>query len=298
VYVRGATPFDDLKTVDGEICATFRDACVIRGLLIDDNHVNQTMREAAEAQMPQQLRNLFAIILLYSTPANPLLLWNTYKHDLCEDILHRRKEQQNDNLLELAECNEDECLLLINDILRRDEKSLSDFNLRQPIQRNVNRYIQQEMYNMCDMQEYVNENYSKATAEQQNIYNTIVDATRTVKNQNGTSDHHNIFFLDAYAGTGKTWTINMILAGVRAEGTIALATASSGIAALLLSGGSTSYSTFKIPLNVTENSTCNVSKHKDIADMLRNSSLIIWDEVTLSHKHAIEAVDRLLRDHK
>ena len=88
----------------------------------------------------------------------------------------------------------------------------------------------------------------------------------------------------------------MILAGVRSEGGIALATASSGIAALLLTGGSTSYSTFKIPLNVTENSTCNVSKHKDIADMLRRSSLIVWDEVTLSHKHAIETVDRLLRD--
>jgi len=185
---------------------------------------------------------------------------------------------------------------LINDILRRDEKTLSDFGLRQPAERNVNRYIQQETYNMCDMQDYVNENFDRATEEQQDIYKTVVDATRIVKNQNGTSDHHNIFFLDAYAGTGKTWTINMILAGVRAEGGIALATASSGIAALLLSGGSTSYSTFKIPLNVTENSTCNVSKHKDIADMLRKSSLIVWDEVTLSHKHAIETVDRLLRD--
>ena len=43
VYVRGATSFEDLRTVNGEICATFRDACVKRGLLIDDNHVKNTM---------------------------------------------------------------------------------------------------------------------------------------------------------------------------------------------------------------------------------------------------------------
>jgi hypothetical protein len=51
----------------------------------------------------------------------------------------------------------------------------------------------------------------------------------------------------------------LILAAVQAEGGIALATASSGIAALLLKGGSTAHSTFKITINVTKDSTYSIS---------------------------------------
>ena len=46
-----------------------------------------------------------------------------------------------------------------------------------------------------------------------------------------------ILFLDAPGGTGKTFLINLILAKLRSEGKIALATSSSGIAATLLTGG-------------------------------------------------------------
>jgi ABC-type ATPase involved in cell division len=46
-----------------------------------------------------------------------------------------------------------------------------------------------------------------------------------------------ILFLDAPGGTGKTFLINLLLAKVRYGGKIALAVASSGIAATLLVGG-------------------------------------------------------------
>ena len=49
-------------------------------------------------------------------------------------------------------------------------------------------------------------------------------------------------------------------------------------------------------INVTNNSTCNASKQTDLAKLLKAASLIVWDEITMSHKHSIEAVDRLLRD--
>ena len=48
-----------------------------------------------------------------------------------------------------------------------------------------------------------------------------------------------MLFFDAPGGTGKTFLINLILAKLRSEGNIALATASSGIAATLLTGGRT-----------------------------------------------------------
>ena len=54
----------------------------------------------------------------------------------------------------------------------------------------------------------------------------------------------------ALGGTDKTFLINLILAKIRSEGKIALATAPSGIAATLLTGGHTSHNTFKIPLDL------------------------------------------------
>ena len=55
-----------------------------------------------------------------------------------------------------------------------------------------------------------------------------------------------MLFLDAPGGTGKTFLINLILAKLSAEGKIALTTASSRIAATLLTGGHTLHNTFKI----------------------------------------------------
>jgi hypothetical protein len=66
----------------------------------------------------------------------------------------------------------------------------------------------------------------------------------------------NIYFVDGPGGTGKTFLYNKLLAKVRCEGDIALSVASSGIAALLLEGGRTAHSRFKIPIQLDETSTC------------------------------------------
>ena len=55
--------------------------------------------------------------------------------------------------------------------------------------------------------------------------------------------------IEAAAGTGKTYILNLILATVRQFGDIAVATASTGIAAILLTGGTTAHSRFAIPIS-------------------------------------------------
>ena len=62
--------------------------------------------------------------------------------------------------------------------------------------------------------------------------------------------------LMAPGGTGKTYLYSTILAQVRATHHIAMAAASSGVAALLLEGGGTAHYKFKIPLKVDDTSTC------------------------------------------
>ena len=88
----------------------------------------------------------------------------------------------------------------------------------------------------------MNLNVPKLNDQQKNVYDTIMQA---VKNEAG-----GLYFLDAPGGTGKTFVISLILANIRVQGKIALALASSGIAATLLDGGRTAHCALKLPLNV------------------------------------------------
>jgi len=53
---------------------------------------------------------------------------------------------------------------------------------------------------------------------------------------------------------------------------------------------------FKIPINVTDTSYCFVSKHSELAELIGQTSLVIWDEAPMTHRHVFETVDRTLRD--
>ena len=92
--------------------------------------------------------------------------------------------------------------------------------------------------------------------------------------------------------------IGMFLAQVRRKKDIALAVASSGIAATLLPGGRTAHSTFKLPFDLTstDEPLCNVSRGSATGNLLKTASLIVWDECTMAHKYAIKALDRTLQD--
>ncbi len=105
------------------------------------------------------------------------------------------------------------------------------------------------------------------------------------------------FFVNGLGGTGKTFLYNCLLSTVRAQGRVAIAVASSGIAALLLDRGRTAHSRFKIPvqgLNIT--STCYISRDFELATLLQAAALIVWDEAVMMHKHVFEAVNRSLQD--
>ncbi len=50
--VRGALSFEDLRTVDGCLCASFKEACMLRGFLEDDRNLRAALAEGARSQMP------------------------------------------------------------------------------------------------------------------------------------------------------------------------------------------------------------------------------------------------------
>lgn len=85
--VRGPTSLRDIKSVDGQLCATFREACQRRGLLEDDCYLKSTLQEASTVHSATKLRDLFVIILITCAPSEPTELWVTCKEYLTEDIL-------------------------------------------------------------------------------------------------------------------------------------------------------------------------------------------------------------------
>ena len=69
--IRGPTSYETLRTVNRQVCATFREACQIIGLLEDDAQWDATIAEAATVQSSARLRNQFVILLLACGPSNP-----------------------------------------------------------------------------------------------------------------------------------------------------------------------------------------------------------------------------------
>lgn len=65
-----------------------------------------------------------------------------------------------------------------------------------------------------------------------------------------------------------------------------------------MSDGKTAHSTFKLPLAVSleQQSVCSIRKNGPLGKLLQDTSLIIWDECTMSHRAHVEAVDRTLQD--
>lgn len=292
-HVRGPTSFEDLRTVNGVVKETYQAVCRDRGLLENDDHWDHTLREAAISQCPLKLRELFVVILLFCQPSEPLKLWNDFKEYLCEDIRHKIRQQNQDFSLPFNDNMFNKGLILIeNKLMELNNKTLNDFGLPSSIrsQNDVLETMLIRRYNFDELKEFIEENLPKLVTDQKQAFNTIIDSV--------TNNEGKLFFLDAPGGTGKTFLANLILAQVRQSRKIALAVASSGIAATLLNDGKTAHSTFKLPLTVSleQKSVCSIRKNGPLGKLLQDASLIIWDECTMSHRAHVEAVDQTLKD--
>ncbi|XP_076919101.1 uncharacterized protein LOC143579781 [Bidens hawaiensis] len=125
------------------------------------------------------------------------------------------------------------------------------------------------------------------TAEQRDVYNEMMKANDPKKG---------VFSLcTVMDGRGNLFICKTLSVSIRSKAKIVLNAASSGIS-LLLEGGRTTHSIFLIPINLTEDSTCSITRNPDIRNIMSKTDLIIWDEDPIIHKHAFEALDITLKD--
>ena len=123
--VPGATSFEDLRTHQGTLYPTFREACIAYGLLEDDNEWHQCLEEAKHMAMGHQMHHLFVTILKDCSPANPTDLWQTLGINICDDLkrhpilLARNAEPPEEEILDYG-------LYLIDQLLRQSGKTLDN----------------------------------------------------------------------------------------------------------------------------------------------------------------------------
>ena len=81
--IKGATSFESLRTFGDYVGPTYREACLMHGLLEDDNEWRMCLQEAGDMASGHQLCNLFVIILHES---DPLALWMEFCNKICDDL--------------------------------------------------------------------------------------------------------------------------------------------------------------------------------------------------------------------
>ena len=99
------------------------------GLLQDDNELQRCLMEASHVQMPRQMRQLFATLLLFCNPSDEMQLFLHFQEALSEDFVFDDRQRLNDPATGYAQRHMQLCLYHIGKELQERGASLANYNL-------------------------------------------------------------------------------------------------------------------------------------------------------------------------
>ncbi|GFS70888.1 ATP-dependent DNA helicase [Trichonephila clavipes] len=208
-----------------------------------------------------------------------------------EDFLRQTRRNNPTENIEYCDALFNNTLLILEDnILAITGNNLALYGLPEPVhdkpELTSKDVLRETSYDVQALLAYMAARGPRLTPDQQQAFIAIPGMIG--------SERGGIVFLDALGGTGKTFLFNLLLAFVKKEKDMALAVASSGIAATLLAGGRTAHSAFRLPLDLarSDSATCNISKGTEQGHVLKTCKLIVWDEATMSHRNVFHALDK------
>lgn len=276
LHVRGATSFNDLKTVNGNVETSFKSAAMKLNLIADDLEWSRCLEEASTYNMPRQLRETFALICIFNNPRNPKELFESFIEDLIMDFI---RIMPRDTAIKRT-------LSEIEEVLRIHGKTCNDYGLPEPgpIINMERIYIPAEEASQASV--LVN----SLNSNQRRVFDEVIAA---IDNQ---SVGRRFFFIDGPGGSGKTYLYSTIMCYIRGQGKLILPYATTGIAADLLKGGRTVHSGFKIPIVVDETTTSTMRLNSYEARRLKEAEVIIIDEASMLSKNILRMIDLLLKE--
>ena len=255
-HVRGALTFDYLKNVSGVVHPTFQLACKTLGLLGDDKEWEDVFCEAMATATSPQIRNLFVSVILFCDVADPEVLFNKFWRSMYDDIITRFKSSfAMPNLKLFDDELKNYVLYKLELLFNVAGTSLEKHKLPMPDGRLLseikNKLLREELnYDIVDLICQHSSTFPHLNQCQLNVYDCVVKSVLEKRQE--------LIFVHGHRGTGKTFLWHTIINRLRSDGLIVFVVASSGIASLLLPGGDTTHSRFKIPLTVSDTSSCEI----------------------------------------
>ena len=193
--------FTDLRSFAGVTYSTFREACLARGLLADDNKWRQALEDGHHMQTGSMLRQMFVTIIRENQPSQPALLWDSFKSFLCDNLpqfLHQHLHGPPD------EITFDYGLHLIESRLRRDDRSMDLVGLPKLVHPWAELLagtdcLQCVVFDPIEQTRMLNESLPLLNDEQRSAFSSMLTA----------AIHHSpySFFLQGAAGVGKTFRL-------------------------------------------------------------------------------------------
>ena len=260
-----ARSFDELK---GEF-SSFWEAAAERGMVENGQEFLTIMQEAIKIHRPpSDLRNL--MIILYEQGADFQFLFNQFRSYLEKD--------------------------LINQSIPLESVLASMFQSRNiSIPQYILDAIDQIEYNFQNEDESLDFSEITLNEGQQSFINSVINIIEEHK-QNKESP--NLIFLQGRAGTGKTFTTNILIKKLKESGHKVLVAGTTGIAASQYKGGQTVHSLFALTIDqkiIGNEYKSSIGLHTLRAEELLSADLIIIDEISMMTIKTVAGVDFTLR---
>jgi ATP-dependent DNA helicase PIF1 len=212
LHVPGPTSFQYLRTVDGVVFQTFKEAAERLHLFESDQTWDDCLADAEIFATPSQMRDTFAYICAFNNLSSALNLWEKYRESLSLDYINRYRLNGEDNEIrdQVQVSNAyNSALHGIQNILKQHGMSCFDIGLPVPIG-NSDGYRDPNLdFDIEEELRYVDLQIPMLNHRQKLAYDKIMKA---VSDDN---ESERFIYLDGPGGSGKTFLINAILSKVK-----------------------------------------------------------------------------------
>ena len=184
LYRKGLDSFEKLRTVTNIIYPTYKEACCALGYLKSDKKNLRCLAEASFIASAKQMCDLCVIILLNCNPTDSRNIWERFKNNFSEDLLHNsRIKYQNPNI-QFDNYHHKIAINLINDELQKNGNDLENFpnmsNILQPLMTlGLNKKITEELnYDTYELEKELEKYLPMLNSDQKLVFDTVIDRTQ------------------------------------------------------------------------------------------------------------------------
>ena len=289
----------DLRTVPGShggdptIYTNYQQAAIAQGYVTDIFDIVATFSEMCIQCTGAEIRNYFVLLTLHGYATRAVFDDNDKQQYMYQDyILQQGKTVEEAQQLMLRD---------LEKIFRKSNSSLANFGF--PTPQNIPTELEEALShwqhqstidNQIQLLAHLNLTIPN-NEEQQTAYDNIMSSIISFI-ESDREDHtsHQFHFIGGPGGTGKSALFRKLHAKCRSLGILISICAATSLAALNFKGATTAHDLFGYPVVEEEDyddqhpAECNIKGQRK--DLLKEVTVIFWDEFISSHRLLMEAV--------